>query len=85
VATITQWTSCVLRVFLCALLIKFTRLSIVGAAISANCCYLLATILNLCYIISVKNNTNGNDKNEDNFNKFGNRGRRPFQKSRKGT
>jgi stage V sporulation protein B len=52
--TIFQWISCGVRVALCAVLIKYTHLSIVGVAISANCCYLLATIFNLCYIISIK-------------------------------
>jgi len=48
---VTQWGVCILRVILTAVLIKFTTLSVVGAAISANCCYLVAVILNFCYII----------------------------------
>jgi stage V sporulation protein B len=52
--TISGWTAAILRVALTFLLIKFTSLSIVAAAISANCCYLVAVIMNFCYIISVK-------------------------------
>ena len=36
-STVTQWTTAILRVALTAVLIKFTDLSISGAAISANC------------------------------------------------
>ncbi|MBO5327655.1 MAG: polysaccharide biosynthesis protein [Clostridia bacterium] len=50
-STISQWVSSFLRVILTALLIKFTSLSILGAAISANCAYLVAVILNFWYII----------------------------------
>jgi O-antigen/teichoic acid export membrane protein len=53
--TITSWTSGILRVVICAVLIKFTSLSIYGAAISANCSYLVAIILNFCYIMYVQN------------------------------
>ncbi len=53
-STAAQWASSLMRVVLTAVLIKFTPLSVIGAAISANCSYLLAVLLNFCYIISVK-------------------------------
>ncbi|MDE7264720.1 MAG: polysaccharide biosynthesis C-terminal domain-containing protein, partial [Clostridia bacterium] len=49
-STVTQWTTCILRVALTALLIKFTALSIEGAAIAANCSYLVAALINIWYI-----------------------------------
>ncbi|MDE6867804.1 MAG: polysaccharide biosynthesis protein [Clostridia bacterium] len=49
-STVTQWTTCILRVALTALLIKFTELSIAGAAIAANCSYLVAALINIWYI-----------------------------------
>jgi stage V sporulation protein B len=52
--TISGWVTAILRVALSAILIKFTSLSVAGAAISANCCYLVAVIMNFCYIIRVK-------------------------------
>lgn len=51
-STVTQWTSAILRVALTAALIKFTQLSISGAAWSANCAYLVAMLVNFWYIIS---------------------------------
>lgn len=50
-STVTQWISAILRVGLTAVLIKFTSLSVAGAAISANCSYLVAALLNFWYII----------------------------------
>lgn len=50
---LTQWLSSALRVVLSAVLIYIARLSIFGAAISANLCYLFAVLLNFCYIINV--------------------------------
>lgn len=50
-STATQWISSLLRVALTAVLIKFTSLSVAGAAISANCAYLVAVALNFWYII----------------------------------
>ena len=49
-STVTQWTTCILRVALTAFLIKFTALSIEGAAIAANCSYLVAALINIWYI-----------------------------------
>ena len=49
-STITQWTTCILRVAITAVLIKFTPLSIEGAAIAANCSYLVAALINIWYI-----------------------------------
>jgi len=72
--TITHWTTSILRVGLSAALVAFTPLSIVGVAISANCCYFVAVILNLCYIKAVKNKE-GN-ANVDNVDRFGNKARR---------
>lgn len=62
--TVTQWVSCILRVALSAALLAFTPLSITGAAISANCSYLVAVFLNICYIVRVRGKSN-----EDNFNR----------------
>ncbi len=52
-STVTQWTSAILRVALTAVLIKFTSMSISGAAWSANCAYLVAMLMNFWYIIRV--------------------------------
>ena len=72
--TITQWVTSLLRVGLSAALVAFTPLSITGVAISANCCYLVAVILNLWYIKTAKNKE-GN-VNVDNADRLGNKGRR---------
>ncbi len=60
-ATVTQWLSCLVRVALTAVFIKFTSLSIMGAAVAANCAYFVAALLNLWYIIraggAYENNT----------------------------
>lgn len=69
-STVTQWVTGLMRVGLTALLLKFTPLSIVGAAISANCCYFVATLLNFWYIIRE------GGRNENNVDKFGNSGGR---------
>ena len=67
-STVTQWASSILRVILTALLIKFTPLSISGAAISANLSYLLAGGLNLWYIIREKYvRGKANENNADRF------------------
>ena len=50
-ATITQWLTCFLRVGLTAVLIKYTSLSVEGAAIAANIAYFVAAALNLWYIM----------------------------------
>ncbi len=52
-STATQWATAILRVGLTAGLIAFTDLSITGAAVSANCAYLVAMAMNLWYIIRV--------------------------------
>lgn len=62
--TVTQWVSSALRVALSAALVKFTPLSVSGAAISANCCYLVAVLLDFCYINRVKQ-----ENNDDNLNR----------------
>ena len=56
-STVTQWTTGILRVGLTAALIKLTPLSIYGAAWSANCAYLVASLLNLWYIVRVGRGT----------------------------
>ena len=73
-STVTQWVSAMLRVILTAVLIKFTSLSISGAAISANCCYLVAAMINFWYIIREKRT--GGRRNENNADRIGNAGRR---------
>ena len=72
--TVTQWTTCLLRVGVSAALVAFTPLSIIGVAISANCCYLVAVILNLCYIKAVK--TRRGNTHVDNIDRLGNKARR---------
>ncbi len=72
--TVTQWVSAVLRVALSSILVAFTPLSVTGVAISSNVCYLVATILNFCYIISIKSSEGHTDVN--NADRIGNRGRR---------
>ncbi|MGN0817660.1 MAG: oligosaccharide flippase family protein [Candidatus Coproplasma sp.] len=63
--TATQWISSAARVALSAVLVRFTQLSVSGAAISANCCYLVAVLLNFCYIGRV----NKGSKTNDNLNR----------------
>lgn len=70
-STVTQWLGAILRVALCAVLIKYTSLSVAGAAIAANISYLVAALINIWYIVRERGKKN---KNEDNFNRFG-RGR----------
>ncbi|MBD5631876.1 MAG: polysaccharide biosynthesis protein [Clostridia bacterium] len=75
-STITQWTTAILRVVLTAVLIKYTPLSINGAAWSANCAYLVATLMNFWYIIRV-NNGKGKGKADENYSdRLGGVGRR---------
>ena len=50
-ATAVQWATCILRVLLTALFIKYTSLSVLGAAIAANIAYFVAAALNVWYII----------------------------------
>lgn len=69
-STVTQWSTAILRVALSAVLIKFTSMSINGAAWAANCSYLVATLLNFWYIIR----TGGT--NENHADRFGNFKRR---------
>lgn len=69
-STVTQWVTSALRVGLVAVLLIFTPLGINGAAWAANCAYLVATLLNFCYIISI------GDRHENNVNRIGKRLRR---------
>lgn len=71
---VTQWTTSLLRVALSALLVAATPLSVVGAALSANVCYFVAVIINLCYIIRIKN-TKGHT-NVNHIDRVGGKGRR---------
>ncbi len=71
--TVTQWVTAIIRVALSAALVAFTPLSIVGVAVSANCCYFVAVVLNFCYIIMVKNKKGNADAN--NVDRFGSKGR----------
>lgn len=68
-STMTQWTTAFLRVILTAVLIKYTPLSISGAAISANCSYLVAALIDFWYIIRYK--TKG-ELNENYADRVGN-------------
>lgn len=58
--TVTQWVSSVVRVALSAALVAVPSLSVAGAAISANCSYLVAVLLNFWYIGRVKGAKDGN-------------------------
>jgi stage V sporulation protein B len=78
--TVTSWISAAVRVVLSAILIKYTSLSICGAAISANCSYLVAVLFNFWYIIRVKQKWRSN--HEDNSDRTGT-ARRLFNHSRK--
>ena len=69
-STVTQWVTSLLRVGLVAVLIAFTPLGIKGAAWAANCAYLVATMLNICYIICI------GAKNENNADRIGKQMRR---------
>ena len=69
--TFAQWSTCILRVSLSCLLVSFGRMSIVGAAISSNICYLVAVLLNVWYICSIRGN-----KNENHSHRIGNNRRR---------
>ncbi len=71
--TVTQWSTCILRVGVSAALVAFTPLSVIGVAISANCSYLVAVILNLCYIKAVKKSEV--NANVDNADRIGNKAR----------
>lgn len=76
-STVTQWTTAIMRVAITAALIKFTNLSISGAAISANCSYLVAALINFWYIIRV---TKKGERNENNADRIGSTRRRLDQK-----
>lgn len=82
-STVTQWSTAILRVALAAVLIKFTSLSIAGAAWAANAAYLVATFMNFWYIGRVKYRKKGN-KNESNSDRFGNTQRRYNAESKGG-
>lgn len=69
--TFSQWLTCTLRVALSCLLVAFGGMTIVGAAISSNICYLVAVLLNVWYICSIRGN-----KNENHSHRFGNKRRR---------
>lgn len=69
-STVTQWTSAILRVGICAAFIAFTPLSIAGAAWAANIAYLVATFMNFWYIIRAKNKKGGKG-NENNADRIG--------------
>ena len=72
-STVTQWVTSALRVGLLAVLLIATPLGINGAAWAANCAYLVASLLNIWYIIRVKR---GNQKDESNADRIGERMRR---------
>ncbi len=69
-----QWSCAILRVALSSALVAFTPLSITGAAVSANICYFVAIVLNLCYITFV-NKSHGSNGHVGNFNRIGSRRR----------
>jgi stage V sporulation protein B len=76
--TISGWTSAIVRIILSTVLTKFTALSICGGAISSNCAYLVAVLLNFWYIISIRRKTisrRNNKDNENNSGRTGNAGR----------
>ena len=69
--TITQWITAALRVALSAALVAMANLSVTGAAISSNVCFLVAVLLNVWYIIGIRGS-----KNENHTHRIGNKGRR---------
>lgn len=76
-STATQWVTALLRVGLTAGLIAFTPLSIYGAAWSANCAYLVATLMNFWYIIRIKTSKGRGKGHENNADRLGFTARRP--------
>lgn len=74
-STLTQWSTAFLRVILTAVLLSFTSLSISGAAISANCSYLVAALIDFWYIIKYKGKSKG-EANENYADRIGKRQRR---------
>lgn len=82
-STVTQWSTAILRVGLTAVLIALTPLSITGCAWSANCAYLVATLLNFWYIGRVLKKKGGS-KNESNADRFGDFQRRYNAESKGG-
>ena len=70
-STVTQWTTCILRVALTAVFIKYARLSVEGAAIAANIAYFVAAALNVWYIMRA------GGAYESYFNRFRRRRGRP--------
>lgn len=68
-STVTQWVTSALRVGLLAALISFTPLGINGAAWAANCAYLVASVLNLWYIVNVKRGAHNNENYADRIGK----------------
>ncbi len=71
--TVTQWVTAAIRVALSAALVAFTNLSIVGVAVSANCAYFVAVVLNFCYIIVVTKKKGHSNVNHT--DRLGNKGR----------
>lgn len=71
--TLSQWTSSAVRVALSAALIALTPLGISGAALSANIAYLVALVVNFCYIIGVKQT--GRTRDVNNLDRIGSKGR----------
>lgn len=71
-STATQWVTSALRVGIVAVLIMATPLGIMGAAWAANCAYLVASLLNIWYIICVKRGIHS----ENHANRIGKRLRR---------
>lgn len=63
-STLTQWVTCVLRVALTVVLIRYFHLSVEGAAIAANFSYFVAAALNVWYI------KRAGGAYEDNFDRF---------------
>ncbi len=73
VGTLSQWVSSSVRVLLSAALVALTPLGVSGAALSANCAYLVALAVNICYIIVVKQT--GRTDNVNNLDRIGSKGR----------
>lgn len=73
VGTLSQWVSSAVRVGLSAVLVAFTPLGVAGAALAANCSYLVALAVNICYIIMVKQT--GRTRNVNNLDRIGSKGR----------
>lgn len=65
ISSLTQWGTAILRVVLTFVLIRYTNMSLIGAAVSLNIAYFLAAFLNMCYIICINKRKEQDENNTD--------------------